>query len=228
LNIFYLHDDPWECAKQHCDKHVVKMVIEYAQLLSTAHRMIDGVEYEGRTQTGRRVRRWSLPGQADENVIYKASHINHPSAQWARSNDNNYIWLLELWYALSYEYEHRYGREHLTFTKLKDVLNRVPANMSEGDFVRPPPAMPDYCKCTDVIDSYRTYYINEKARFAKWTNRETPEWFEIACQHTCSKIQTPMKSGKKQFLLKSENYFSQKTRTSQQSSSQQDSSLELA
>lgn len=228
MNIFYLHDDPYLCAQQHCDKHVVKMIIEYAQLLSTAHRMTDGVEYEGRTQTGRRVRRWKLSDAADENVIYKASHINHPSAVWARSNDQNYIWLLELWYALSYEYEHRYGREHLTFTKLRDVLNRVPENMTEGEFFRPPPAMPDYCKCADVIDSYRTYYINEKARFAKWTNRETPEWFKTSCQDTCSKTPTPTKSGKKQFLSKSESYFSQKIPTSQQSSSQQDSSLELA
>ena len=38
--------------------------------------------------------------------------------------------------------------------------------------------MPDYCKRPDSIDAYRTYYINEKKRFAKWTKRDVPEWFE--------------------------------------------------
>ena len=200
MNVFYLHNDPWQCAREHCDKHVVKMVIEYAQLLSTAHRIVDGVEYEGRTQTGRRVRRWTLPDPSDEAVVYKASHINHPSAVWARKNDKNYIWLLELWYALSYEYEHRYGREHLTFTKLKDVLNRVPTNMPEGEFSDPPPAMPDYCKRPDSVESYKFYYINEKKSFAKWTKRPIPKWFDSEseqCLPMFSKTQTQMKSGKK-------------------------------
>ena len=84
MNIFYLHKDPEISAKMHCDKHVVKMIIEYAQLMSTAHRILDGEEYEGRTKIGRRIRRWKHPNKNIENTIYKASHINHPSAVWAR------------------------------------------------------------------------------------------------------------------------------------------------
>ena len=78
MNIFYLHEDPDVSAKMHCDKHVVKMIIEYAQLMSTAHRILDGEEYEGRTKIGRRIRRWKHPNKNVENTIYKASHINHP------------------------------------------------------------------------------------------------------------------------------------------------------
>ena len=66
MNIFYLHKDPKTCAEMHCDKHVVKMVLEYAQLLSTAHRVLDGDEW------------------ADKAQLYKATHKNHPSAIWAR------------------------------------------------------------------------------------------------------------------------------------------------
>ena len=48
MNIFYLDHHTQRCANQHCDKHVVKMIIEYAQLLSTAHRVIDGIPYDDR------------------------------------------------------------------------------------------------------------------------------------------------------------------------------------
>ena len=96
MNIFYLHKDPEISAKMHCDKHVVKMIIEYAQLMSTAHRILDGDEYEGRTKIGRRIRRWKHPNKNIENTIYKASHINHPSAVWARESVANYIWLYNL------------------------------------------------------------------------------------------------------------------------------------
>ena len=75
MNIFYLHKDPEISAKMHCDKHVVKMIIEYAQLMSTAHRILDGDEYEGKTKIGRRIRRWKHPNENVENTIYKASHI---------------------------------------------------------------------------------------------------------------------------------------------------------
>jgi len=55
MNIFYLHKDPDICASYHCDKHVLKMIIEYAQLLSTAHRMLDGVEEKVLSNSGKRM-----------------------------------------------------------------------------------------------------------------------------------------------------------------------------
>ena len=60
MNIFYLHEDPIQNAKWHVDKHVVKMVTEYAQLLSTAHRVLDGEMYYGKTINGRNIKRWRL------------------------------------------------------------------------------------------------------------------------------------------------------------------------
>ena len=178
MNIFYLHKDPIECARQHCDKHVVKMIIEYAQLLSTAHRVLDGKEYID-ASSGRRIKRWRLPDDR-EDYLYKASHINHPSAIWTRQSIENYQWLYKLFVALCNEYTHRYGKVHKTDTLLRIKLSQTPTFMRIKVLTKIPQAMPDYCKKVQPLDAYRNYYILEKAKFAKWTNRQTPEWFSNA------------------------------------------------
>ena len=60
MNVFYLDHHTQRCASKYVDKHVVKMIVEYAQLLSTAHRVLDGEEYEGRTANNRRIRRFKM------------------------------------------------------------------------------------------------------------------------------------------------------------------------
>ena len=179
MNIFYLNDDPVKCAQDHCDKHVVKMIIEYAQLMSTAHRMLDGEVYEDRTANNRRIKRWLLNDER-EDTLYKASHVNHPSAIWARSSNNNYNWLYCLFSATCDEYTHRYGKVHETDRKLRELLMTLPRNIEVQYFRKPPQCMPDHCKMPGVIDAYRNYYIKEKFNFAKWTKRMTPEWFKNA------------------------------------------------
>ena len=104
MNIFYLHKDPVESAKLHCDKHVCKMIIEYAQMLSTAHRMLDGKEYISQTLGGRRIKRWKHPNSNMEGVLYKASHINHPSAIWVRESIENYFQMYKLYMAVLAEF----------------------------------------------------------------------------------------------------------------------------
>ena len=156
------------------------MIIEYAQMLSTAHRMIDGEQYYDLSKNGRRIARWRHPNSNLENVLYKASHQNHPSAVWVRENAIQYQYMYDLFVALCDEYTYRYGKVHMTDSKLRDVLNNIPDKMPLGDWREPPQAMPDYCKRKDVIDAYRSYYINEKKRFAKWTKRDIPKWFEAA------------------------------------------------
>jgi hypothetical protein len=178
MNIFYLHETPKMCAEMHLDKHVTKMVIEYAQLLSTAHRVIDGQEVIGLTANGRRIKRWVMPNPS-ESILYKASHINHPSAKWARASSANYTWLYELFCALCDEYTYRYGKIHMTDQKLRNVLSCVPRNIGKSAlFEAPWRAMPDEVKIgDDVLASYRNYYIKNKKSFAKWTKRPVPQWF---------------------------------------------------
>ena len=161
----------------HCDKHVVKMIIEYAQLLSTAHRILDGQEYVDKTTNGRSIRRWRMSDDV-ENVLMKASHINHPSAVWARQSADNYLWLYHLWFDLCQEYTYRYEKVHSCYNRLKAVLYKVPKNILLKEFTQPPPAMPDDCKILgDSLGSYRKYYVERKNHFAKWKCREVPVWY---------------------------------------------------
>tara|TARA_B100001079_G_scaffold33785_1_gene25574 strand:+ start:54 stop:590 length:537 start_codon:yes stop_codon:yes gene_type:complete len=176
MNIFYLHKEPEVSARLHCDKHVVKMIIEYAQMLSTAHRMVDGEQYYGLSKNGRRIARWRHPNSNLENVLYKASHINHPSAVWVRENAIQYQYMYDLFVALCDEYTYRYGKVHMTDSKLRDVLNNIPDNMPLGDWREPPQAMPDDVKSESSLDAYHKYYREYKKSFAKWTNREVPQF----------------------------------------------------
>lgn len=175
MNIFALDENPKIAAQLHCDKHVVKMILESAQLLSTAHRIIDGVPYEGSSRSGRKAKRWKLNDERDD-ILYQATHINHPCAVWCRETDQNYNWLYNLFLELMNEYTHRYGKIH----KCADMLQRLnvfPNNIARGNRTSFPQAMPDDCKRENPIDGYRAYYIIHKKRFAVWTRREVPMWF---------------------------------------------------
>jgi hypothetical protein len=178
MNIFHLDKDPIAAAQMMCDKHVVKMIVEYAQLMSTAHRVLDGELYLDKTKNGRNIKRWRVDGAAQERLLYKASHVNHPSNIWVRENNNNYRWLYKHFRALCKEYTHRYGKVHMTEEKLKGQLWFSPRNINQvGKMTEFAQAMPDDCKMRDAVEAYRKYYIKEKSYMAKWTNRAVPNWF---------------------------------------------------
>jgi len=164
MNIFYLDKDPKVCATMHLDKHCVKMILEYSQLLSTAHRVLDGDKF------------------ADKNKFYKKTHFNHPSAIWVRKSYQNYFWLHELLYCLCKEYTYRYKKIHkVERTGLLKKLMKLPVNIGHDNFTEPTPAMPNDCKIdNDSIASYRKYYQLYKSHIAKWTSREIPSWFNFA------------------------------------------------
>ena len=153
MNIFVLDKDPKICAVYHNDKHVVKMILETAQLLCGVH--------------------WVNGGEAP----YKLSHKNHPSAIWARECVENYIWLCDLGLELCNEYTYRYGKRHKSQDIIEWCLLNVPNIPEKGDITPFALAMPDECKVGDAVASYRVYYMVEKRGFAVWKNRETPEWF---------------------------------------------------
>ena len=157
MNIFILDHDIDKCAEYHVDKHIVKMPLESAQMLCTAHHHY---------------------GNGD-NVPYKKAHYNHPSTIWVRDNCENYAWLYRHMLALGEEYTKRYGKTHLTITKCKEPLSKAPPGMPWLGFTQPPQAMPDEYKNKCAVKAYRAYYNGEKSYFAKWTTRDTPEWFQI-------------------------------------------------
>ena len=177
MNIFYLDKDPKRCAEMHCDKHVVKMILEYAQLLSTAHRVLDGDEW------------------ADRVGLYKATHKNHPSAVWARESAGNYFWLNKLFQELCKEYTKRYGKIHGSQIRLGDYLYVLPKSLNIGfegietGLTEPPQCMPDYCKIEgDAIMGYRNYYIREKSYMARWNFTPEPVWYTIGMAAEVAKV----------------------------------------
>ena len=178
MNIFYLHENPIQNAKWHIDKHIVKMPIEYAQLLSTAHRLLDGEMYLGKTANGRNIKRWRLDDER-EDILYKASHINHPSAIWVRESIENYYQMFKLYMATLAEFTNRYCKIHGA-SKPSVFLMRPPLNIPCVKRTEIPQCMPDYCKVKgNPIKAYRNYYINEKESFATWKNKEIPQWFKM-------------------------------------------------
>jgi hypothetical protein len=184
MNIFYLHKDPVKAAEMHVDKHVVKMILESCQLLSTAHRVLDGIQQIGKSKTGRNVKRWVIPEQYThglidlDSVLYQATHVNHPSAVWVRKSLLNYKWLHALLVALCNEYTYRYSKIHKCESDgLVHILSVAPFNSPHVPFTEPTPAMPDQYKVSEnSIQSYRNYYNGEKQRMFSWKKRDVPEF----------------------------------------------------
>ena len=143
MNIFYLDKDPVKAAKVQYNKHVVKMILESAQMLCAAHH-ICGNKYQ------------------QDNVPYKLAHKNHPSTIWVRENSLHYDWLFSHMMALGYEYRLRYGKQHLSISKCSMFLGNHPENIPHEEFEQPPQCMPDEYKDKCSIQAYWNYYIGEK------------------------------------------------------------------
>jgi hypothetical protein len=215
MNIFYLDYDPKTSAEMHIDKHVVKMILEYAQLLSTAHRVLDGILTDGVSQSGRKRKQYVLSDKRDE-VLYSATHINHPSAVWVRQHAVNYAYLYNLFIATCDEYTYRYGKVHATDAKLREALKDTPKNILMDNKTRvwhgPTPAMPDECKIVgDHVASYRKYYIDKKSDMAKWTNREPPDWFIKGIQEKDAYLRLPVQKLRELFRRDPKNSGSRRT-----------------
>ena len=174
MNIFYIHSCPYQCAIQHGDKHVVKMIVEYCQLMSTAHRVLDGEKVYEISKGGRKIARWRL----DDNRVslYKATHVNHPSSVWVRQSRQNYLWLHELTCALVDEYKYRWFKTAHASESVLAMLKQVPLNVGHSAFTPPSLAMPDEYKSDSHLMSYRHFYSIEKSHLHTWTRRPTPEW----------------------------------------------------
>ena len=172
MNIFVLDNDAVESARMMCDKHVVKMILESCQLLSTAHHVLDGEPLY--INTGKRKYKTYI---CTKKNICKSTMINHPCTIWARETRANYIWLWRHAYALCNEYKQRYGKVHAMESMLMNELYDPPLNIPKGKITAFAQAMPEQYKDPNAVVAYRKYYINEKVRFAKWKNSKTPDWF---------------------------------------------------
>ena len=158
MNIFFLDKSPDLSAQYLCDKHVPKMLLESAQMLSTAlHSHTMGIS------TG----------------IYKEAYPNHPMTKWVGFNRDNFNWALENAMWIDEEYKTRFKKQHKSGKVIQCIIdNDYYKDIPDGFFSEPPQCMPDEYKDKDYITAYRKYYQGAKAYFAKWEKGVfAPEWW---------------------------------------------------
>jgi hypothetical protein len=153
MNIFFLDKNPTKAAQFHNNKHVVKMVTESAQMLSTVH--------------------WVCGSHT--RSMHRPTHQHHPCVVWLLKSKAHYEWTLELFVALLHEYTHRYGKIHKCFS-LYPLFAQIP-NLPDAGWSTPAKAMPEYLRCLPVVNAYRAYYILHKGHIGNWTNRPVPSWY---------------------------------------------------
>ena len=157
MNIFVLHQNPWRAAQAHCDKHVVKMILETAQILSTVIRKKHPTELL--------------------TELYKPTHINHPCVLWAEQSYPNMTWLYNLGMALCYEYKYRYGKVHASKKVIKVCGEIIPhCDYPQSGHTPFTQAMPAQYRQLNAVKAYRNYYKNEKADLLTYTKRPKPLW----------------------------------------------------
>lgn len=162
MNIFALDNNPALAAQAHCDKHVVKMCLETAQLLCTTVQV--------------------LAPQHAEN-LYRKTHAQHPCALWVRRSCYNFNWTMALFQALGHEFEYRYGKTHKSlglYDRLFDAGQRI--KWHRYDLTPFAQAMPDEYKVPDdPVAAYRMYYVGAKGHLLQYTRRPPPT-FLTACK----------------------------------------------
>lgn len=156
MNIFFLSLNPRICAIMHCDKHVRKMILEYAQMLCTAHHVC---------------------GRYKNPNLYLEAFKNNPCTVWTRTTTGNYLWLYNLFKNLCKEYTRRFGKIHSSQKRLENCLSFIPVGIPNGNITKLHQAMPSYCKHSRDIRAYHNYYNMEKTYFATWTNTPIPYWY---------------------------------------------------
>lgn len=165
MNIFFLDKDPRLAAEYQCDKHVVKMILETAQLLFSAHNICDN--------TG---------------LVQSIKIQNHPCSKWVSSGCDQYRWVFDHFCFLLQEYYYRYNKIH-SWDTYREFLINTPGGIDwDASWTDPPLCMPEECKVIcgtgpDTVWSYRTYYIQKKKDFATWKRREIPDWFTKGLEH---------------------------------------------
>ena len=161
MNIFILDKDPCISAQMMCDKHIVKMIVEGCQMLSTNHRLSGSHNV------------YTIPVN-----LYKQAFANHPCTIWARQTKENYMWLADHTLELCHEYTRRYGKIHSCEQMSKWFSKYYPLRTPDGDLTPFAQAMPDEFKVHgNGVSAYRKYYIGVKFKFAKWKYTKIPDWY---------------------------------------------------
>ncbi|MCB9357452.1 MAG: hypothetical protein H6505_02675 [Calditrichaeota bacterium] len=188
MNLFILDKNPAKCARDHCDRHIVKMPLETTQMLVSAFWVWNGVTTLAEKRAASLDKKFlkrvfkKLPRTKPDGTPdpWGIGHLHHPCTIWVRTNDRNFLWALELGEELSKEYSRRYKKVHAVAPILEWIrAQEIPAPKSSRKTPFPQ-AMPDDCKVPgDAVAAYRKFYHLHKAKFAVWKYSPTPEWFKL-------------------------------------------------
>ena len=185
MNIFVLDKDPKKAAEYHCNKHVVKMILEAAQMLCAAH-WYSLLKSHSKSLSDfkgtRAAKEWAVQNSLPEKIPpYTFTHTRHPCTVWTSHNLANYKWHLSLMRHLLNEYTDRYQKNHKCEIVWQWLQENIPESIEMSEqMTEHPQAMPEECKVPgDAIQAYRNYYTTHKRRFASWEPRsKTPDWFK--------------------------------------------------
>lgn len=138
----------------HCDQHVVKMILESAQILCTV-----------------------LHGRGVK-APYRPTHKKHPCVLWADASYANYAWLIQLARELHKEYRFRFGenRLHASMRVIEFADDYTFESIGLTNFEQCVPEK--YRVLENPVRAYRAYYKAEKLAFARWTRRAIPKCFQ--------------------------------------------------
>lgn len=192
MNLFILDTEPKKIAQYHCDKHIVKMPLESAQMLSTIHRIMNGspkivssyitvLREEKKFKKAKLVNVLSHETYNEETQhlicsMYHTAHVSHPVTKWTMQSKENYDFHFRVFEELLLEYERRYKRIHSS-SLLLSLLKTPPAGLLSASLTPFALAMPERYQMLDPVLSYRTYYMEEKRDIAKWNHSPVPEWW---------------------------------------------------
>jgi len=144
MNIFVTDHDPVIAAQNLCDKHIPKMIVESAQMLSTVHRMLDGTPERRPSKSGKTMQQYYTFGDERDELYYAAVHKYHPCTTWTAESKTNYEWHYEHFVAMAKEYQYRRDRVHATFNKLGTLLEKPPTNIPDKGLTEFAQAMNHY------------------------------------------------------------------------------------
>ena len=181
MNIFILDEDPVVAAQMLCDKHVPKMIVESGQMLSTAHRLLDGTPVRRRSKSGKTMQTYYEFGDERDDLYYTAVHKHHPCTTWSLKSKANYEWHYTHFKAMADEYTYRRNKIHKTWRDIGELLEKPPQNIPDIGLTEFAQAMTHYPECMvegNAVQAYRNYYHAAKP-FAKWEwGRSMPDWWK--------------------------------------------------